>query len=199
MAVNPAWSLIRLRFWFISGIWGPFPGSLIIGRIHFLSCKTESPFFFFLFWLKLYHLDNTCGPISSGYFGDRVLWTICLGWPWALILQISASQVARIIGMSQWYLAEVPIFADCQLWIVFGSQKPFPCHLALIDNLQPGHLLYSRADWVCLSGFFAVSWRKCSGFKGHRWLDHTHPHNPSILKLLIWDFHDVWEYLHSCT
>jgi hypothetical protein len=29
-----------------------------------------------------------------------VLWTICPGWLWTMILLISASQVARIIGMS---------------------------------------------------------------------------------------------------
>jgi hypothetical protein len=28
------------------------------------------------------------------------LWTICLGWPWTMILLMSASQVARIIGVS---------------------------------------------------------------------------------------------------
>jgi hypothetical protein len=34
-----------------------------------------------------------------------VLRTICLGWSWTSILPISASQVARIIGMSHWRLA----------------------------------------------------------------------------------------------
>jgi hypothetical protein len=28
------------------------------------------------------------------------LWTICPGWPWITILPISASQVARIPGVS---------------------------------------------------------------------------------------------------
>jgi hypothetical protein len=41
-----------------------------------------------------------------GYFWDRVLWTTCLGWPWIVILLISASQVARIT--------------------VFPSPTPFP-------------------------------------------------------------------------
>jgi hypothetical protein len=31
-------------------------------------------------------------------FGDGVLQTICLGWPWTAILPILASQVARITG-----------------------------------------------------------------------------------------------------
>jgi hypothetical protein len=56
---------------------------------------------------KLYHLTHTHtpSPLYSGYFGDRVSQTICLGWPQAMILQISASQLARIIGMSHWCLS----------------------------------------------------------------------------------------------
>jgi hypothetical protein len=38
----------------------------------------------------------------SGYFGVGIPWTICPGWPWTTILPISASQIARIIGMSHW-------------------------------------------------------------------------------------------------
>jgi hypothetical protein len=38
-------------------------------------------------------------------FQDRVLWTICLGWFWTVILLISTSWVARIIGVSHWCLA----------------------------------------------------------------------------------------------
>jgi hypothetical protein len=33
-------------------------------------------------------------------FGDGILPTICLGWPWTLILLPSASQVAGITGMN---------------------------------------------------------------------------------------------------
>jgi hypothetical protein len=36
-----------------------------------------------------------------------VSWTICLGWPWTSVLQISASQVAGITGVSHWHLAEL--------------------------------------------------------------------------------------------
>jgi hypothetical protein len=35
-----------------------------------------------------------------GDFWDKVLWTICQGWPWAEIFLISVSWIARIIGMS---------------------------------------------------------------------------------------------------
>jgi hypothetical protein len=46
----------------------------------------------------LYH------PFFGLYFGDGVSWTICLGWLQTTIL-ISASWVARIIGMSHQSLA----------------------------------------------------------------------------------------------
>jgi hypothetical protein len=38
----------------------------------------------------------------AGYFQDRVMWTICLSWLLTEILLISASQVARITGMTHW-------------------------------------------------------------------------------------------------
>jgi hypothetical protein len=38
-----------------------------------------------------------------GYFGGRVSRNICLGWPQISILQISASQIAEITGMSHWH------------------------------------------------------------------------------------------------
>jgi hypothetical protein len=36
----------------------------------------------------------------------RVLWTLFLGWLWIAILLISASQVARITGVSHWHPAQ---------------------------------------------------------------------------------------------
>jgi hypothetical protein len=53
----------------------------------------------------LYHLSHTSSPFCSGYFEDGVSGTICLGWPQAVILLISASQVARTISMSHRHLA----------------------------------------------------------------------------------------------
>jgi hypothetical protein len=52
-------------------------------------------------WTQGLHL----GPLHQsflcdGVFWDRVLQTICLGWPWTTILLISASWVARITGVS---------------------------------------------------------------------------------------------------
>jgi hypothetical protein len=43
--------------------------------------------------------SHTSSPFCSGYSETRVSQTICLGWPQTMILLISASQVARIIGV----------------------------------------------------------------------------------------------------
>jgi hypothetical protein len=45
-----------------------------------------------------------------GYFQDRVLWTLCPGWPQTMILLISASWVTRIISMSYWHPAGMSFF-----------------------------------------------------------------------------------------
>jgi hypothetical protein len=71
------------------------------------------PFFFFFFWWGWSLNSGLCAcktgtllleahlqPFYSGYFGDGVLRTICWSWPGTLILQISAFQLARIIGVS---------------------------------------------------------------------------------------------------
>jgi hypothetical protein len=42
---------------------------------------------------------------GSGYFGDRVSWTSCPGWPWTVILPISASPVTRTTSVSHWHPA----------------------------------------------------------------------------------------------
>jgi hypothetical protein len=49
---------------------------------------------------RFYHLSHISSPFCSGYFGDGVSETICLGWPPTTILWISASPVARMTGRS---------------------------------------------------------------------------------------------------
>jgi hypothetical protein len=62
-----------------------------------------------------YCLSHTCTPFSSGYFG--VLWTIWPVWPQTSILPISASQVARIIGMNHWHMAmNIFLSKNIQVW-----------------------------------------------------------------------------------
>jgi hypothetical protein len=52
------------------------------------------------FELKTCTLSQSTSPFLWWVFWDRVLWTICLGWPQIAILQLSASWVARITGVS---------------------------------------------------------------------------------------------------
>jgi hypothetical protein len=69
-------------------------------------------------------LSQTSSLFCSGYFEDRVSQTNCLGWPQTTIFP-SASQVARIAGMSHEYLAEFDFFmcsgftVDC-LFVIVG-------------------------------------------------------------------------------
>jgi hypothetical protein len=67
--------------------------------------------FFFFFSvpgleLRAYTLSHSTSSFCVRYFWDRVLITICPGWLRAVIFLISASHVARIIGVSHWHLAK---------------------------------------------------------------------------------------------
>jgi hypothetical protein len=48
----------------------------------------------------------TLALFCNGFFWDRVLWTICVGWLWTEILLISASWVARMTGVSHQHLTD---------------------------------------------------------------------------------------------
>jgi hypothetical protein len=54
----------------------------------------------------LYHLNDSASPFFVGYFQDRVSQTICPGWLWTIVLLISASWVARIMGVNHRCLAQ---------------------------------------------------------------------------------------------
>jgi hypothetical protein len=63
-------------------------------------------FFFFVvlgFELRAYTFGRFASPFMWWfYFQDRVSWTFCPGWLQTMILLISASWVARSIGLSHW-------------------------------------------------------------------------------------------------
>jgi hypothetical protein len=63
---------------------------------------------------------------ALGYFGDEVLQTVCQGWPRTMILPISASEIARITGVSHPHSAEMPFFFlfDYELRILSGQLNP---------------------------------------------------------------------------
>jgi hypothetical protein len=76
----------------------------LISVFNFFGVWTQG---FMLIKEAFYHLSHTSSPFCSGYFGDGISRTICLGWPWISILLILASQIARITGVSYRYLATV--------------------------------------------------------------------------------------------
>jgi hypothetical protein len=61
-----------------------------------------------------HHRDGRSAPqLCQAIDWDGVLRTVCPGWPWTLILPISASQAARITGMSHQCLADFFYFCKC--------------------------------------------------------------------------------------
>jgi hypothetical protein len=63
-------------------------------------------------WIRTLLLQSRCSTAwvtSPVRFGDRASWTICPGWPRTEILPISASHVARIMGVSH----------QCPAWLFF--------------------------------------------------------------------------------
>jgi hypothetical protein len=44
--------------------------------------------------------------VCDGFFQDRVLQTICLGWLQTANLLISASSIPRTTGVSHWHMVE---------------------------------------------------------------------------------------------
>jgi hypothetical protein len=96
------------------GLWGFF-------------CWWCSIFFFFggtRVWTQGLLLEPLHQPFfCDGFFGDRGLRTICLGWLRTLTLLISASRVARITGMSHWCPAGLWVWGQPGLCIETLLQK----------------------------------------------------------------------------
>jgi hypothetical protein len=90
--------------------------------LYFPDNKWDRSFFCFLFFsFAIWDLNSgpTCQAtlpdlFCYGFFWDRVLWTVCPGWPRTTILLISVSWIARIIGINQWCPARC-IFLMCLL------------------------------------------------------------------------------------
>jgi hypothetical protein len=95
--INSTWSWCFVLFWYC---W-----ILLANTLSFFCGRTGVWTQGFVLTKQLYCLSHTSSPFCSGYFGDGVSHTICLGWPRTLILFISSSQVARITGVSHQHLA----------------------------------------------------------------------------------------------
>jgi hypothetical protein len=79
---------------------------------------------------QLFVWDDRCvSPLCPVIGWDWVLKTICSGWPQTVILPISASQVARITGLSHWcptfvyvYACDICVYIHmCVSAIIFGG------------------------------------------------------------------------------
>jgi hypothetical protein len=68
--------------------------------------------------------------VNVGYVQDRVCQTICLSWPWTMILLISASWVARIRGMSHQLLLTFFFFSAGDWTPGLVCARPVLCHWA---------------------------------------------------------------------
>jgi hypothetical protein len=74
-------------------------------------------------------LSHTSSPLCSGYFGDGISQTIYSGWPQTSMLPISASQVAKITGVSHWRLTS--LFYWWQLYVCAHACVPLCSNMCL--------------------------------------------------------------------
>jgi hypothetical protein len=94
--------------------------------------------------LQSRHCTTSARPpvhFCSGYFGDEVLQTICLGWAQTLIIPISTSQVPRITGMRHQHLAIALLFVWGGLlpvWhVVSHFASPYPLYNGVLWHHGP--------------------------------------------------------------
>jgi hypothetical protein len=103
--------LADLNFFLFGDIGGWTQGLVVaIQALYYLS-RSPSPFCIGCFWdrvhfvpwpawtMILFVLPCVAAPPHPATGWNGVSWTFCLGRPWMEMLWISASQVARIIGM----------------------------------------------------------------------------------------------------
>jgi hypothetical protein len=102
-------------------------------------------------------LEPRSSPLYSGYFGHGVSHTICLGWPQTALFLISASQVARMTGMSRhtwlassfrssftWHVSEMHSWSRVCLYFV-PLRDGFPRYMN-VPGCLPAHL--SMDTWI---------------------------------------------------
>jgi hypothetical protein len=112
------WHTSLPTFWFSNGMIyigkiNAFVLSLHLHKFININCQVLNLFFPFFCGIRVWtqgfslakqvlcHLSHTFGPFLLWlFFGDGVLRALCPGWPQTAILPISASQVARITGVS---------------------------------------------------------------------------------------------------
>jgi hypothetical protein len=114
--------------------------------------------FFFFFWY--WALNSGPSPwaippafFSDGFFQDRVLWNICLGWLWTVILLISGSWVARITGVSYQCWAMFNLLRTCKSQAVCTAGHHFT-FLPAVTRFQFLHILSGTCHFLVWGIFF---------------------------------------------
>jgi hypothetical protein len=69
--------------------------------------------------LRAFTLSHSTSPFYEGFFKIGSCELFAWGWLQTVILLTSASQVARIAGMSHWLLALLSVFDHNILWILY--------------------------------------------------------------------------------
>jgi hypothetical protein len=105
--------------------------------------------------ILLLELYLQSSPFCSGYLGDEVLQTICLGWTWTANLLISASQVAGITGINHWHLALN--MQDC-CWTVSSEMLPFQSAGSVLQTATCISALPSTNSGVTRTSGFRIWW-----------------------------------------
>jgi hypothetical protein len=112
----------------------------------------------------LYCFSLTSSPFCSGYFGGGVWKTICPGWLRTTILLISASQVARLTGLSYWCLAMVYFLSNLHAWLFTSTVFHWlestegmnlcsqisirSCQKLLLHTFRWSHTFYSLSTFI---------------------------------------------------
>jgi hypothetical protein len=101
-------------------------------------------------------LESLYQSISVGHFGDGFSQNIYPGWSQTLILLISASQVARITGMSHWHLA-VECFYKClsTIWRFFFCEVPIQVFLYLCNLGCQSFLIWRGSLYIPVMSSFS--------------------------------------------
>jgi hypothetical protein len=81
------------------------------------------------------------------------LWTICPGWPRTTVLPISASQVARLIGVKP---PALPYFSNSLLWISLCHLHMYVC--SVLSFCSPLRVLGFEPRAWCMPGERPATW-----------------------------------------
>jgi hypothetical protein len=137
--------------------------------------------FCFLFFFQYWSLNSGPSPWATPpalflwrVFWDRVSQTICLGWLRTMILLISASWVARIIGMSHQCPAHLVI-----LYLHFSDYINYDTHSNSI----------SVCVFICIHLFICdtADWTQGLQFAGQALFHGSYASSP-LLTILKWKF-----------